>query len=71
MIERVTYECELCHTHYGTAQEAEACESFHIPVAENIKAIYRPNEEYPYRVIVKFVTDKTIAFDSRGFFIEE
>lgn len=70
MIERVTYECELCHTHYSTAQEAEACEAFHIPVIGNVEAVYRQNEEYPYRLLVNFASDKTLAFDSRGYFSE-
>lgn len=67
MIERVTYECELCHTHYNTAQEAEACEAFHIPVGKDVVALYRPNEEFPYRLVVKFMEGKTIAFDVKGY----
>ena len=68
MIKRVTYECELCNTHYNTAEEAETCEALHIPlVMDDIKAQYRQNDEYPYRLIVGFESGKRIVFDLKTY----
>lgn len=70
MIKRITYECELCHSHYGTAAEAEACEAVHIPMDfKNIKALYRVNEEYPYRLVVDY-DNNVIAYDVKGYMKE-
>lgn len=72
MIERVTYECELCETHYLNPADAEACEAIHIPpIREDIKVLYRQNEEYPYRIIVAFETGKRIAFDIKSYLSDE
>ena len=67
MIERVTYECEYCHTHFGTAGEAEACEAVHImPDMNCIRFEWRKDEEYPNRIFIKFPDDKQLVFDARG-----
>ena len=67
MIERVTYECELCHTHYNTPGEAETCEALHIlPEKDSIRFEYRKDEEYPRRVYIVFPDEKQVVFDVRG-----
>ena len=67
MIKSVTYQCEFCHTHYGTAGEAETCEALHIlPDKDSIRYEYRKDEEYPRRVYMEFPDGKQVVFDVKS-----
>lgn len=53
-IETVSYICEYCDSKYVTEEEANACESIHIPIQQINKTYYEKEIKYPYGISVAF-----------------
>ena len=70
MKEITLYKCDICGTEYKSANDAEACEKYHIkPINDSpfASAIYKPYrarscEPYPYKIAVKMEDGKTLIY---------